>query len=556
MGIEQLSALELGREIKRRRISAVEALDCCLKEIHAKEDMIHAYITVDEARAVKRARQVDTDMAGGNDMGPLAGVPIAIKDNICTRGLKTTCASKMLDSFVPPYDAHVIERLEAAGAVIIGKTNMDEFAMGSTTETSAMGITRNPWDKDRVPGGSSGGSCAAVAAGEAFMALGSDTGGSIRQPSAYCGVVGMKPTYRSVSRYGLIAYASSLDQIGPVGKTAADCGALLEIISGPDKRDSTCTIKKPMDFSKLWNSCVGSGLSGMRIGIPEEYFSDGLDPQVSEAIKKAAALMEKNGAVVERFSLGMVDYVIPAYYIIACAQASSNLARFDGVKYGYRAKESGGLHAMYKDTRGQGFGWEAKKRILLGSFVLSSGYYDAYYMKALRANRLIKEAFDAAFRNYDLILAPAAPSTAPKIGTSLNDALKMYLSDIYTVAVNLAGLPALSLPCGLDSNGLPIGMQLIGDCWQEEKVLSAGMAYEALRGDVLDGAAGAAAGRAAEAATTRPAGAADGRAAEDAIARAVKAAAGTTGNAAICAADAATASAAKAAAADSAEGRS
>lgn len=485
MGLEQLSALELGREIKSGRISAQEALECCLIAIREKEEMIHAYITVDETLAKRQACQVDADIAAGKYTGPLAGVPIAIKDNICTKGMKTTCASKILDGFMPPYDAHVISRLRSAGAVIIGKTNMDEFAMGSTTETSAMGITKNPWDTNRVPGGSSGGSCAAVAAGEAFMALGSDTGGSIRQPSSYCGVVGVKPTYGSVSRYGLVAYASSLDQIGPVGKTVADCAALLEIITGPDKRDSTCSIDKSMDLSGVWRRSPEYSLSGLRIGIPEEYFSEGPNPQVYSAIKKAAALMADNGAVVERFSLGMVDYVIPAYYIIACAQASSNLARFDGVKYGYRAKDADELHAMYNNTRGQGFGWEAKKRILLGSFVLSSGYYDAYYLKALRVTRRIKEAFDAAFSKYDLILAPVSPSTAPKIGESLRDPLKMYLSDIYTVAVNLAGLPAISLPCGLDSNGLPIGLQLIGDCWQEEKLLKAGMAYETLRGRFL-----------------------------------------------------------------------
>ncbi|MBB5264674.1 aspartyl-tRNA(Asn)/glutamyl-tRNA(Gln) amidotransferase subunit A [Catenibacillus scindens] len=488
MGIEQLSALEIGQKIKKKELTAVEAAQACFDRMDAMESEVHAFITIDRERAMAEARRVQKGIMDGTYTGPLAGVPVAVKDNICTKGVATTCASRILENYVPPYDAHVIERLKEAGAVIIGKTNMDEFAMGSTTETSAMGITRNPRNTDHVPGGSSGGSCAAVAANEVFAALGSDTGGSIRQPSAYCGVAGMKPTYGTVSRYGLIAYASSLDQIGPVGKNVADCAALLEIISGPDRRDSTCVAGESLDFSGLWEEykispeAVAAGLRGMRVGVPEEYFTGGIDPQIRDAVLKAADTMKAGGAIVETFSLGMTQYMIPAYYIIACAQASSNLARFDGVKYGYRTEGAGDLHDMYKKTRAQGFGWEVKKRILLGSFVLSSGYYDAYYIKALKANRLIKEAFDRAFEKYDLILAPAAPSAAPKLGTSLTDPLKMYLSDIYTVAVNLAGLPAMSMPCG-QTGSLPVGLQLIGQRFKDDIVVRGAAAYEVLRGN-------------------------------------------------------------------------
>ena len=355
---------------------------------------------------------------------------------------------------------------------------MDEFAMGSTTETSAFGVTKNPWNIEHVPGGSSGGSCAAVAAEEAVLALGSDTGGSIRQPAAYCGVTGLKPTYGRVSRYGLIAYASSLDQIGPVGRNVQDCAALFEVIAGHDAKDSTSSQKAV----ESWESLTEGSLKGKKIGIPKEYFAQGTDEEVKKALTDAIELMAENGAEVEYFSLKMVDYVIPAYYIIACAEASSNLERFDGVKYGYRNMESTELHEMYKKSRAEGFGEEVKRRILLGSFVLSAGYYDAYYLKALKAKALIKKEFDQAFEKYDCILAPASPTTAPKIGTSLCDPLQMYLSDIYTVAVNLAGLPAVSLPCGRDSQGLPVGMQIIGDCFQEKKILQTAAAYEALRG--------------------------------------------------------------------------
>ena len=354
---------------------------------------------------------------------------------------------------------------------------MDEFAMGSTTETSAYGVTRNPWDPEHVPGGSSGGSCAAVAAEECFFALGSDTGGSIRQPSSFCGVTGIKPTYGTVSRYGLIAYGSSLDQIGPIARDVTDCVTILEAISSYDKKDSTSIPREDMDFT----SALVDDVKGMRIGIPRDYLGEGLDEEVKEAILKAAKVLEDKGAIVEEFDLGLVKYAIPAYYVIASAEASSNLSRFDGVKYGLRAKEYEGLHEMYKKSRSEGFGEEVKRRIMLGSFVLSSGYYDAYYLKALRTKALIKKEFDKAFEKYDVILGPAAPSTAPKLGESLSDPLKMYLGDIYTISVNLAGLPGMTVPCGKDSAGLPIGLQLIGDCFQEKKIIRAGYAFEQSR---------------------------------------------------------------------------
>ena len=476
--ILQMSALELSKQIRHGSVSVKEAVEACKKQIQKSESQVHAYVSMDEKILAHRIKEVEEGIKSGRYTGPLAGVPVAVKDNICTRGQKTTCSSKMLENFVPTYDAQAVKQLEDAGMVILGKTNMDEFAMGSTTETSAFGVTRNPWNPEHVPGGSSGGSCAAVAAGEAFLALGSDTGGSIRQPSSYCGVVGMKPTYGTVSRYGLIAYASSLDQIGPVAKNVSDCTALLEAISGYDKKDSTSIERNDLNFTEALNG----DLNGVRVGIPTEYLSEGLDEDVKKTLQETVELMRANGAVVEEFSLGLVDYVIPAYYIIASAEASSNLARFDGVKYGYRAGEFEGLHDMYKKSRAQGFGEEVKRRILLGSFVLSSGYYDAYYLKALKVKAMIKKAFDDAFAKYDMILAPAAPSTAPKVGSSLQDPLKMYLSDVYTAGVNLAGLPAISVPAGKDRNGMPVGLQFIGDCFKEKKIIQAAYAYEKIRG--------------------------------------------------------------------------
>ena len=477
MEILQMTALELAAKIKSGEVTVKDAVDTYIKQIEEKDGQLNAFITVaDKEKLNERIEEVQQGIASGKYTSSLAGVPIAVKDNICTKGMRTTCASKMLEGFVPTYDAEAVSRLEAAGMIIIGKTNMDEFAMGSTTETSAFGVTRNPRNTEHVPGGSSGGSCVAVAAGEAPVALGSDTGGSIRQPASYCGVTGLKPTYGRVSRSGLIAYASSLDQIGPVGKDVKDCAALYEIIAGHDEKDSTSLNKEVEKIDNLNNA----SLRGKTIGIPKEYIGEGTDDEVKSAILKAVMIMEDAGARVEFFSLKMVDYVIPAYYIIACAEASSNLERFDGVKYGYRNMEASELHEMYKTSRAEGFGEEVKRRILLGSFVLSAGYYDAYYIKALKTKRLIKEEFDEAFKKYDCILAPAAPTTAPKLGTSLSDPLKMYLSDIYTVAVNLCGLPALSMPCGVDSKGLPIGVQFIGDLFNENKILNMAAAYEKL----------------------------------------------------------------------------
>ena len=478
MDLGKLTALQLAEKIKQHQISVLDGVKYVFDQIEAKEDKVHAYLDTYKKEAYARAKEVQKGIEDGTYTGPLAGVPVAIKDNICIKGKTTTCASKILENFVPQYNAEVIDRLEQAGLVIIGKTNMDEFAMGSTTETSAYGVTRNPWDLEHVPGGSSGGSCAAVAAGETYLALGSDTGGSIRQPSSYCGVTGIKPTYGTVSRFGLVAYASSLDQIGPIGKNAADCAALLETITSHDERDSTSMERNDTDFT----SSIGKGIRGMKIGIPKEYLSDGLDDDVRAAVEQCSAYLKECGAEVEYFDLGLMEYTIPAYYVIAAAEASSNLERFDGVKYGYRAKAYEGLHDMYKRSRSEGFGPEVKRRIMLGSFVLSSGYYDAYYLKALKVRALIKKAFDDAFAKYDIILGPAAPTAAPKIGTSLSDPMKMYLSDIYTVAVNLAGLPGLTVPCSMNEKGLPIGVQLLGDCFREKTLFAAASAIENVRG--------------------------------------------------------------------------
>lgn len=477
MEIQKLTAVSLGKKIKEKEISVREALDAVFAQIDQTEDRYHAYVTLDKEGAYKQADAVQEKIDKGELTGALAGVPVAIKDNMCTKGLLTICSSKILENYVPTYTASAVQNLTDAGCVIIGKTNMDEFAMGSTTETSYYGVTRNPHNPDHVPGGSSGGSAAAVALNECFFALGSDTGGSIRQPSAFCGITGMKPTYGTVSRYGLIAYGSSLDQIGPMTKNVTDCAAVLETIASYDKKDSTSMKREEYDFT----SALVRDVKGLRIGLPKDYFGDGLDSEVKAAIFKAAETFKRMGAIVEEFDLGLVQYAIPAYYIIASAEASSNLERFDGVKYGYRTKEYGDLHSMYKKTRSEGFGSEVKRRIMLGSFVLSSGYYDAYYLKALKTKALIKQEFDKAFEKYDIILAPAAPTTAPLLGSSLQDPIKMYLSDIYTISANLAGIPGLSIPCGKDKMGLPIGMQLLGGCFQEKTLLRAGFAYEKAR---------------------------------------------------------------------------
>lgn len=478
MDLMKLTAVELGKKIQAGEVAVLEAVKAAFDRIEKSEKDVNAYVTVlDKERVFEKAQEIQKAIDEGRLTGPLAGVPVAIKDNMCTKGILTTCSSKILENFYPTYTAEAVLNLEKAGAVIIGKANMDEFAMGSTTETSAYGETKNPWNLGHVPGGSSGGSCAAVAAQECSFALGSDTGGSIRQPSSFCGVTGIKPTYGTVSRYGLIAYGSSLDQIGPVAKDVTDCAAILEAIASYDPKDSTSVRREDYDFT----AALVDDVKGMKIGIPKTYFGEGLDGDVKEAVLAAAKTLEEKGAIVEEFELGLVDYAIPAYYVIAAAEASSNLARFDGVKYGYRTEDADDLHGMYKKTRSEGFGAEVKRRIMLGSFVLSSGYYDAYYLKALRTKALIKQEFDKAFAKYDVILGPAAPTTAPKLGDSLSDPIKMYLGDIYTISVNLAGLPGISVPCSLDKNGLPIGLQLIGDCFKEKNIIRAAYTFEQTR---------------------------------------------------------------------------
>ena len=478
MDIMSLTAVEIGKKIKNKEISVVEAASACIDRIEKLEPDYNCFVTVvDKEVILENAKKIQADIDSGKLTGPLAGVPIAIKDNMCTEGILTTCSSKILSNFVPTYTAEAVLKLKEAGAVIVGKTNMDEFAMGSTTETSYYGITKNPWDINKVPGGSSGGSAAAVAAEEVPAALGSDTGGSIRQPASFCGVTGIKPTYGRVSRYGLIAYGSSLDQIGPIAKDVTDCATILETICTHDDKDSTSYDKAADKFTEA----LVDDVKGMKIGIPRDYFAEGIDEDVKNGVLEAAKVLEEKGAIVEEFDLGMVEYAIPAYYIIASAEASSNLERFDGVKYGYRTSEFTDLHNMYKKSRSEGFGPEVKRRIMLGSFVLSSGYYDAYYVKALKTKALIKQAFDKAFEKYDVILGPVAPTTALGVGESLSDPLKMYFGDIYTVSVNLAGLPGISIPCGLDKNGMPIGLQLLGQTFDEKSIIRAAYAYECTR---------------------------------------------------------------------------
>jgi len=475
------SALELSTLIKTKKISAVEAASAYIDIIEKNDSRYNAFLTVSKEKALARAQEVQSQIdAGGaahnEALSPLAGVPIAIKDNISTEGIETTCASKMLEGYTPVFNAAVIEKLEKAGMVVIGKLNMDEYAMGGSSETGAKGPVHNPWDVARVAGGSSGGSATAVIAGEVPIALGSDTGGSIRQPCAFCGVTGIKPTYGSVSRYGLLAYASSLDQIGPIGQNINDCAALLSIISGPDTRDSTCVIEKPFEFG---GGETRAGLGGVKVGLPRNYFGSGIDEEVKTAVLAVAQELEAAGAIIEEFEMPLMDYVIPTYYIIACAEASSNLSRYDGLKYGYRSSNAGSLSEVYRLSRNEGFGLEVKRRIMLGSFVLSSGYYDAYYKKALQVRSLIKDAYTKLFTEYDMILSPVAPTTAYRIGDNIGDPMKMYMGDIYTVSINLAGLPSAALPCGFDSAGLPIGFQLIGDAFSENKLIGAARVYQA-----------------------------------------------------------------------------
>lgn len=474
MQILDLTAIELGKEIKAGNITAVEAAEAALEQIQRAEPYLHAFLFLDREGVLKRAENVQKQIEAGELTSPLAGVPMAIKDNLCLKDVPTTCGSRILSGFLPSYTASAVKQLEAAGAVILGKTNMDEFAMGSTTETSAYGPTKNPWNTDYVPGGSSGGSCAAVAAKECFYALGTDTGGSIRQPAAFCGVTGIKPTYGTVSRYGLIAYASSLDQIGPVARDVRDCAAVLEAMAVCDKKDSTSVCRGDVDFLRGLTGDV----RGMRIGILADYLDRDIEPEIRDAVSAAAKVFSAAGAKVEEFAFPFVEYAVPAYYVIACAQASANLARFDGVKYGYRTASCTDLHQMYKKSRSEGFGEEVKRRIMLGSFVLSSGYYDAYYLKALKVGTRIKEAFAQAFLRCDLLLTPAVPTAAPKLKEALKDPLQMYSGDIYTVSVNLAGLPALVFPAGVNQKGMPVGVQLIGNYFQEKTLFAAALCAE------------------------------------------------------------------------------
>jgi len=470
----EMTALEISSAVNNKEITVEDAVNAFFDAIEKYDPKLHCYNTVCKAEALERAKEVQQGIESGKYTGRLAGVPIGVKDNICTKDILTTCSSKILENFIPTYNATVINRLNDEGMVVIGKLNMDEFAMGSTTETSATGVTHNPWDTEKVPGGSSGGAAAAVAARLAPVTLGSDTGGSIRQPCSFCGVTGLKPTYGAVSRYGLVAYASSLDQIGPIGKDVDDCAALFSVIQGKDEKDGTSMVYDKFDFDKA----VSGNIKGKKIGIPEDYLGEGINEDVKSAILAAADKFRELGAEVEMFKMPIAKYAIPTYYIIACAEACSNLSRYDGIKYGYSSKNSENLLDRYIMSRSEGFGMEVKRRIMLGNFVLSSGYYDAYYNKALKAKKLIQNAFFDAFEKYDMILGPVAPTTALKMGESLSDPLKMYLGDIYTVMINIAGLPSFSAPCGFDTDGMPIGMQLIGKPFCEAEIMSVAKAFQ------------------------------------------------------------------------------
>lgn len=474
MKLYEMTAHELSAMLRSGEIGAVELARAYLDRIDEADPKLGSYITVSRNIALKQAGDLQDAFSGKADLPPLAGIPMALKDNICTEGIATTCASKILENFVPPYNATVVEKLYSRKTVLLGKLNMDEFAMGGSTENSYFKQTKNPWDTQRVPGGSSGGAASSVAAGEAVFALGSDTGGSIRQPASFCGVVGMKPTYGAVSRYGLVAFASSLDQIGPITRDVTDCALVLNAITGQDRLDSTSAPVKHPDYAKA----LVNDVKGMKIGVPREYTAEGIDAEVKDAVLDAARTYEKLGAVCEECSLPITEYAIPAYYIISSAEASSNLARYDGIKYGYRAETYADLLDLYKQTRSEGFGQEVKRRIMLGTYALSSGYYDAYYKKALQVRTLIRNGFDEVFSKFDLVLGPTAPTTAYKIGEKVNDPLAMYLGDIYTVSANIAGLPALVLPCGFDRGGLPIGLQLIGRPFGEATLLRAGYTFE------------------------------------------------------------------------------
>ncbi|MHA1607721.1 MAG: Asp-tRNA(Asn)/Glu-tRNA(Gln) amidotransferase subunit GatA [Candidatus Freyarchaeota archaeon] len=473
MKFNQLTCHELVGMIKEQNVTAEEVIEAVFKRIDEIEKRINAFISVFKEEALRKAREIDEKIARGEKVGPLAGIPVAVKDNICTRGKLTTCGSKMLSDYVPPYSATVVERIEEAGGIVIGKTNMDEFAMGNSTESSYFGCTRNPWDTTRVPGGSSGGSGAALAADETILALGSDTGGSIRCPASFCGIVGLKPTYGLVSRYGLIAYANSLEQIGPMAKDVMDCALLLSIISGNDARDSTSAPYHPRDYTKH----IRDGVEKVKVGVPKEFFMVGVDEPVERAVYEAVEILEELGAKCEEFSISYLDYAVPTYYLIAMSEASSNLARFDGLRYGFRAKSEGDWNEVFLETRGEGFGEEVKRRIILGTFALSAGYYDRYYLKALKVRALIRKEFERALAKFDVLVTPTMPTLPFKIGEIIEDPLTMYMMDICTVPVNLAGVPSISIPCGF-ADGLPVGMQIIGGFFKEDEILRVAYAFQ------------------------------------------------------------------------------
>ena len=474
MEITELTVHELKEKLASKEITIPEITKAYIKRIHEKEKDIGAFVTVLEENAMNKAKEIEEKVNNNEIKGNLAGIPIGIKDNICTKGIHTTCSSKMLENFVSPYDATVMEKINKENMINLGKLNMDEFAMGGSTEYSAFHITKNPWNLNKVPGGSSGGSAAAVASQMVPWALGSDTGGSIRQPASFCGVVGMKPTYGLVSRYGLVAFASSLDQIGPITKDVEDCAMLLNVITGHDEKDSTSENREKVDYTLS----LKNNVKGMKIGIPKEFYGEGIQPEVKQKLEEAIEKYKELGAEVEEFSLDIANYALATYYIIACAEASSNLGRFDGIRYGYRTPNYNDLKDIYINSRSEAFGNEVKRRIILGTYVLSSGYYDAYYKKALEVRTLVQSKFDEAFSKYDVILTPTAPTTAFNIGEKSSNPLEMYLADICTVSVNIAGLPGISIPCGVDKEKMPIGMQLIGQKFSEETLLNAAYTFE------------------------------------------------------------------------------
>ena len=474
MELYELTVHELVDKLNKKEITSEDITKSYVSRINEKEDNVEAFVTVLSEEAENKAKEIDQKIEKGEITNKLAGIPIGIKDNICTKGIKTTCSSKMLEDFVSPYDATVMDKINAENLITIGKLNMDEFAMGGSTENSYFKKTKNPWNLNKVPGGSSGGSAAAVASQMVPWALGSDTGGSIRQPASFCGVVGLKPTYGLVSRYGLVAFASSLDQIGPITKDVRDSAILLNIIAGHDEKDSTSVEMPKKDYEKA----LTGDIKGLKIGVPKEFFGEGINEEVKKSLKQAIETYKELGAEVEEFSLDIAKYALATYYIIACAEASSNLGRFDGIRYTYRAKDFKDLKDLYKKTRSEGFGAEVKRRIILGTYVLSSGYYDAYYKKAQQVRTLVMNEFNKGFEKYDVILTPTAPTVAFGIGEKSNNPLEMYLADICTVSINIAGLPGISVPCGIDSEGMPIGMQLIGNRFQEETILNAAYSFE------------------------------------------------------------------------------